>query len=132
VYTPTLTAGIRGTGIYTEVYPQESSRSYFCNCYGTIDMGAGPDRAVSESSYHQSWWGEAEAKNGRFLTPASAINHTDEEIENLARLVNQRTAWDVAGRRGVKDGRGYMYEQPPSMHPASPEFNDLMRRLTTK
>jgi hypothetical protein len=122
VSTPTLTAGIRGTGIYTEVFPQQNSRSYFCNCYGVIDMGAGPDRAVSESRYHQSWWGEVEPKGGRFLTPANAINHTDEEIENLAKLVNQRTAWEIEGRRGVKDGRGYMTEQPPSMHPASPEF----------
>jgi hypothetical protein len=122
VITPTLTAGIRGTGIYTEVFPQQSFRSYFCNCYGTIDMGAGTDRAVSQSSYHQSFWGEVEPKNGKFLTAANAINHTDEELENLARLVGQRTAWEIEGHRGIKDGRGYMTEQPPAMHPASPEF----------
>jgi len=122
VYTPTLTAGIRGTGIYTEVFPQQSFRSYFCNCYGTIDMGAGSDRAVSRSSYHQSFWGEVEPKDGKFLTPANAINHTDEELENLARLVGQQTAWQIEGHRGIKDGRGYMNEQPPAMHPASPEY----------
>lgn len=122
VLTPTLTAGIRGTGIYTEVFPQQAFRSYFCNCYGTIDMGAGPDRTVSQSSYHQSFWGEAEPKDGRFLTPANAINHTDEELEQLARLVGQRTAWELEGRRGVKDGRGYMSQQPPGMHPADPGY----------
>ena len=119
IVTPTLTAGIRGTGVYTEVFPQQSFRSYFCNCYGTVEMGAGPDKVTSESVYHQAFWGETEAKSGRFLTPAKAINHTDEELEYLAKLVNQQTAWQVAGRKGVKDGAGYMEEKPPSAHPAA-------------
>ncbi len=118
IVTPTLTAGIRGTGVYTEVFPQQSYRSYFCNCYGVVDMSAGPDRTVSRSDYHQSFWGEVEPKDGRLLTPAKAINHTDEEMEYLAKLVNQRTAWEIAGRKGVKDGMGYMEQQPPSAHPA--------------
>lgn len=118
IVTPTLTAGIRGTGVYTEVFPQQGYRSYFCNCYGVVDMNAGPDKAVSRADYHQSFWGEAEAKNGRFLTPAKALNHTDEEMEYLARLVNQRTAWEIAGKKGVKDGAGYMQQGPTSAHPA--------------
>ena len=120
IVTPTLTAGIRGTGVYTEVFPQQAYRSYFCNCYGVVDVGASGDRATSRSVYHQSFWGEAEPRNGRWLTPAAAINHTDEELEALARLVGQRTAWEELGRRGVKDGRGYMEQQPPAMHPATP------------
>ena len=119
VSTPTLTAGIRGTGIYTEVLPAQNFRSYFCNCYGVIDMNAGPDSTVSRSSYHQSFWGEAEPKNGRMLTAANAINHTDEELEYLAKLVGQRTAWEIEGRRGVHDGMGYMDQQAPAMHPAN-------------
>lgn len=115
---PTLTAGIRGTGVYSEVMP--TGRSYFCNCYGTVDMAAGRERAVSESSYHQAFWGEVEPKNGRLLTPAGAINHTDEELEMLAKLIDQRTAWQVLGRKGVKDGKGYMEERPPQDHPAMP------------
>ena len=120
IVTPTLTAGIRGTGVYTEVFPAQSYRSYFCNCYGTVDMGAGPDRAVSQADYHQAFWGEVEPRGGKFLTPAGAINHTDEELEFLARLVDQRTAWQIAGKKGVKDGRGYMEEKPPTAHPAAP------------
>ena len=118
IITPTLTAGIRGTGVYTEVFPEQGNRSYFCNCYGTVDMEAGGNRALSVSSYHQSFWGEIEPKAGRFLTPAPALNHTDEEIEFLSGLVNQRTAWQIAGRTGVKDGRGYMEQRPPEAHPA--------------
>lgn len=120
IVTPTLTAGIRGTGVYTEVFPQQSYRSYFCNCYGTVELAAGGDRATSRSDYHQSFWGEAEPKGGRLLTPAKAINHTDEEVEYLARLVDQRTAWQIAGRKGVKDGAGYMDEKPGQQHPLMP------------
>lgn len=106
ILTPTLTAGIRGTGAYTEVFAAQDNRTYFCNCYGTIDMAAGADRTVSRSEYHQSFWGEPQPRDGRSLTPTRAINHTDEELEFLARLAGQRTAWQVAGRRGPKDGSG--------------------------
>jgi hypothetical protein len=119
IVTPTLTAGIRGTGVYTEVFPQQDNRSYFCNCYGVVNMGAGTDSLVSRSNYHQSFWGEATPRNGRSLTPAQAINHTDEEMEFLAQLVNQRTAWEEIGRRGYKDGQGYMEQRPPAAHPAA-------------
>jgi hypothetical protein len=119
ITTPTLTAGIRGTGVYTEVFPTQDNRSYFCNCYGTVDMGAGGDHTTSVSSYHQAFWGEAQPKAGRSLTPAAAINHTDDELEYLARLVNQQTAWQVMGKKGVKDGKGYMEDKPGQMHPAA-------------
>jgi hypothetical protein len=120
IQTPTLTAGIRGTGVYTEVFAQQAFRSYFCNCYGTVELNAGADKVMSQADYHQAFWGEPEPRGGRQLTPARAINHTDEEVEALARLMNQRTAWDIAGRKGVKDGQGYMEEKPPAMHPAAP------------
>ncbi|MEO8390526.1 MAG: iron dicitrate transport regulator FecR [Polaromonas sp.] len=103
---PTLTAGIRGTGVYAEVFASQGNRSYFCNCYGTVDMESNGEKTVSQSSYHQAFWGEVEPKDGRRLTPANAINHSDEELEFLARLVNQQTAWEIAGRKGIKDGSG--------------------------
>lgn len=105
---PTLTAGIRGTGVYVEIFADQGNRNYFCNCYGTVDLGAGSDKQVSQAQYHQSFWADAEPRNGRYLSPAQALNHTDEELEFLARLVNQRTAWQIAGRKGIKDGRGQM------------------------
>jgi hypothetical protein len=111
---PTLTAGIRGTGVYAEVFPSQGNRSYFCNCYGTVDMESNGQRTLSQSSYHQAFWGEVAPRDGRQLTPANAINHTDEELEFLAGLVGQQTAWQIAGRKGIKDGRGYMDPQPPA------------------
>jgi hypothetical protein len=117
IVTPTLTAGIRGTGVYTEVRPQENSRTYFCNCYGQVELAAGNERALSRAQYHQSFWAEPQARDGRLLTPANAINHTDEEVEMVAALLGEQTAWQVLGRRGTKDGSGYMDPQPGQAHP---------------
>ena len=109
IITPTLTAGIRGTGVYTEIFANQGGRSYFCNCYGTVEMSAGADRTTSQSQYHQAYWGEVSPKGGRSLTPAKAINHTDEELEYLARLVDQQTAWQISGKKGNRDGSGGSY-----------------------
>lgn len=118
IVTPTVTAGIRGTGVYTEIFADQNGRSYLCNCYGDVEVSAGDDQVLSHSSYHQSFWGEVSPNGGRMLTPANAINHTDEEVEFLARLIGQRTAWQIAGHKGVHDGKGYMEEVPGQMHPA--------------
>ncbi len=104
IVTPTMTAGIRGTGVYTEIFADQAGRSYFCNCYGTVALSSGADNTLSTSEYHQAFWGEVAPKDGRLLTPAKAINHTDEELEALASLVNQRTAWQISGKKGTKDG----------------------------
>lgn len=113
ITTPTLTAGIRGTGVYTEIV--DDGRTYFCNCYGTVELSTASDRALSQSLYHQSFWVAAQPDNGHQLTPANAINHTDEELEMVAALVDQRTTWQELGRKGVKDGAGYM--EPGHVHP---------------
>jgi hypothetical protein len=52
------------------------------------------------------------------LTAAPAFNHSDEELEFLARLVNQQTAWQQMGTKGIKDGRGFMDNKPGQNHPA--------------
>ncbi|MDW5442893.1 iron dicitrate transport regulator FecR [Polaromonas sp. SM01] len=105
---PTLSAGIRGTGVYAEIFAAQGQRNYFCNCYGTVKLDAGREKRVSEAQYHQAFWADAEPQQGRRLSPAPALNHTDEEVEFLAGLVDQRTAWQIAGRKGIKDGRGKM------------------------
>lgn len=113
ITTPTLTAGIRGTGVYTELAPD--GRTYFCNCYGTVELATLTDRALSRSVYHQSFWADPQPRAGRQLSAAPAINHTDEELERLAALIDQRTAWQELGRKGVKDGAGFM--DPGRAHP---------------
>lgn len=109
IITPTLTAGIRGTGVYTEVMPEQDSRTYFCNCYGTVDLSSGGIQKVSEAQYHQSFWSQTQ---GAPLSPAPAINHSDEELEFLAKLMGQRTAWQISGVKGNKDGGGRTLTPP--------------------
>lgn len=106
---PTLTAGIRGTGVYSEVFANQDNRSYFCNCYGTVDIESNGAKLVSQADYHQSFWGEVNPLGGPRLTAARPINHTDEELEFLARLVDQRTSWQISGKKGNKDGSGRAY-----------------------
>ena len=123
VILPTATAGIRGTGVYAEVFADQGNRGYFCNCYGTVDLATGNESVVSETAYHQSFWVETAPRNGRLLTPAGAINHTDEELEFLASLIGQRTAWQAMGRKGARDGSGQMgYPAAPGggTRPGSP------------
>jgi hypothetical protein len=101
IVTPTLTAGIRGTGVYTEIFAEQDNRSYFCNCYGTVDLSTSQDRKTSVATYHEAIW--ADKRDGEVsLSPARAFNHTDEELEFLARLIGQRTAWQISGVKGVK------------------------------
>ncbi|MDP3604560.1 MAG: iron dicitrate transport regulator FecR, partial [Polaromonas sp.] len=53
---PTLTAGIRGTGVYAEIFADQGDRNYFCNCYGTVDLDAANEKQVSQADYHQAFW----------------------------------------------------------------------------
>lgn len=107
IVTPTLTAGIRGTGVYTEVFGDKDQRSYLCNCYGTIDLATATDKVTSQTEYHQAFWADQRGAGEVVLTPAKAINHTDEELEFLARLVQQRTAWQISGKKGSKETGTY-------------------------
>jgi hypothetical protein len=120
---PTLTAGIRGTGVYAEVPPNQNGRSYLCNCYGTVDLASGGDSVTSQTDYHEAYWGEVQPRNGRWLTPAAALNHGDEEIEALARLVGQRARWQELGRKGPTVSPGYSGDNPGSGYPARPPGN---------
>lgn len=108
IVTPTLTAGIRGTGVYTEIFGDQDKRSYFCNCYGLVSLETSTSKVQSQSDYHQSFWANPQEQGGAVIESASAINHSDEELEFLAGLVDQRTSWQIAGRKGSKDGSGKM------------------------
>jgi hypothetical protein len=103
IVTPTLVAGIRGTGVYTEVLAEQDNRSYFCTCYGTVELTAGQDKIVSTADHHAAFWGEASPKAGKSLTPGNMLNHTDDELEYLAQLVGQKTAWQLPTYRPSKE-----------------------------
>jgi hypothetical protein len=91
ITTPTLTAGIRGTGFYIAVSP---ASNYVCTCYGSIELTAlGGEREIVNSTRHAARRIAAAPASGPAIVPAPFENHEDAEIERLAALVGQRAAW---------------------------------------
>lgn len=90
IETPTVTVGVRGTGVYVESDPEQT---YFCTCYGTVDLSARNDRASRETiktSHHDSpryILGKGAA--GRLIRPAPFVNHTDMELTLIETLVGR-------------------------------------------
>jgi hypothetical protein len=60
----------------------QGNRSYFCNCYGTVDMESSGDKVTSQASYHQSFWAKTQRRPP--ADPCQCLNHSDEELEFLA------------------------------------------------
>lgn len=91
--TPTATAGIRGTGCYTEA---RDEGVYFCTCFGAIQLDslAGGPRELVVSSHHDPRRIMRDtASNNMMMIPASFGMHTDAEMDALERLVGRRAPW---------------------------------------
>lgn len=104
ILTPTVTATVRGAGTYTEIHANQDNRSYFCNCYGAVDVVTSADKRNLIAHHHQAVWADRHTETEVVLNPAQALNHTDEELEFLARLINQRTSWQIRGHKRTQEG----------------------------
>jgi hypothetical protein len=85
------TAGIRGTGIYTET---RGDGTYFCTCWGTVDLAAtedARDKEVITSSRHLPRLVGSNAVEGTRFRPAPFETHTDEEMDILMKCVGLRS-----------------------------------------
>ncbi len=94
IQTTAATIGIRGTGCYIEAEgSDEQARTYFCLCYGSVELSPNAAPHVLES--YQTTHHERpmmiynDAKMPKMLAPASAINHTDAELDLLEGLVGR-------------------------------------------
>ena len=87
--TATATAGIRGTGVYVEASPE---RTYFCTCYGTVEIEDQhrTEKRLVVSGYHSPNIIHAEMTDGKMMHKAEVINHTDEELVMLEKLVGRK------------------------------------------
>ena len=98
IVAPTVTAGIRGTGVYMET---RGEGTYFCNCYGTVDLQANMnanDRETIEATRHNNpRMILAQPKDGQLFQPAAFQTHTDAEMDMLEKCVGRRAPW-MAGR----------------------------------
>ena len=88
VVTSTVTAGIRGTGIYVEVNPQST---YFCTCYGQVDLAHsdGAESRQVSATHHNGYIVHAQSQPAGLFEPAEMRNHYDEELELLERMVGR-------------------------------------------
>lgn len=86
--TATLTAGIRGTGIYVEA---SSIMSYFCTCYGEVDLEciAYGSRKRVKTDNHQANFVYGKVDSGRSIVDAPVVNHTNAELAELERMVGR-------------------------------------------
>jgi len=112
--TPIATIGIRGTGVYAESDPD---KTYLCTCYGTTELAAasgfdfegGTDikgkKKVDEApvelaqvtaQHHDApKYILAAPDNGKRITPAPFINHTDLELMTLEALVGRKVPFGL-------------------------------------
>jgi hypothetical protein len=94
IVTPTVTAGIRGTGCYTEA---RGDGTYFCTCYGTIAMAANAnprERVVATTRHHDSpQLFLHQPRDGSLIAPAGMETHTDAELDMLEKCVGRRAPW---------------------------------------
>jgi hypothetical protein len=94
ILTPTVTAGIRGTGCYTEA---RGDGTYFCTCYGTIEMASSvnPRERITVTTRHH----DAPSlflhrpRNGSLIQPVGMETHTDAEMDMLEKCVGRRAPW---------------------------------------
>jgi hypothetical protein len=90
IYTSTATIGIRGTGVYAEADPE---LTYFCTCYGTVDLTAKQDpnsRETIQSKHHDKpVYILGKPGGGKHIRTAPMKNHSDAELALIEELVGR-------------------------------------------
>jgi hypothetical protein len=86
-----ITAGIRGTGVYMET---RGDGTYFCTCWGTVELQSNDDpkdRELVESKKHTPRFiGNKLSGRSRFK-PALFETHSDQEMDILQKCVGRRS-----------------------------------------
>lgn len=96
IQAPTVTIGIRGTGVYTEA---DAEKTYVCTCYGRTTLTSTTDAGASETieaRHHDApRYVLAEPQNGRRIVPAAFQWHTDLELMTLEALVGRTVPFQL-------------------------------------
>ena len=89
----TVTAGVRGTTFYVEVY--DAHKSYVCDCFGNVGLTSLIAPAVVKdvkSVYHTAFFiGDQGAKEDELMTHAGMLGHTDDDIEKMKSIFADAT-----------------------------------------
>lgn len=91
VITPTVTIGIRGTGVYVE---SSAAETYACNCFGATELastasGTMMERVQVMAENHQARRIHRDAQTGMRIVRANFERHTNEEIIRLESLAGR-------------------------------------------
>jgi hypothetical protein len=97
IHTSAVTAGIRGTAMYTQVL---SDRTYLCLCYGTAELTTAssrfpPQRETMRTTNHGGRWLLHEPESRMLIVPAPFILHRSDEVVALD---------NAAGRQSPLEG----------------------------
>jgi hypothetical protein len=108
IETPSVVIGVRGTGVYLEVNPEET---YLCTCYGVVDLTAATDktsRETIEATHHDKpRYIAAGGSTGKRIRPAPMINHTDQELMLIEEIVGRTPPFVFPGDAYSSPRRGY-------------------------
>lgn len=93
----TATIGIRGTGVYMEADPE---KTYLCTCYGATDIQSSVDkneiaRIIAEHHEKPKYILAKPSRQGKLITPAPMLNHTDSELVLIEELVGREPPFDI-------------------------------------
>lgn len=90
IRTATVTAGIRGTGVYVEA---SSIMSYFCTCYGEVDLECVTykSKLKVKSDNHKANFIYGKVDSGRSIVTAPVVNHTNAELAELEAMVGRKS-----------------------------------------
>jgi len=93
---PVVTAGLRGTGVYTEV--RSASETYLCTCYGEVELDALQlqRKEIVTADHHAARLIRLEQGRGN-ITTAPLENHSDDELIMLESLVGRQPPFLQSG-----------------------------------
>jgi len=87
IATPNTTAGIRGTGTFTEV---RDGKTYFCTCYGHTEVDAHNKITDLEATYHNMVW----ITQTKVKKTMDMEGHKDQELRDLEAMVGRKVPFD--------------------------------------
>ncbi len=94
VRSPNATVGIRGTGFYMEVEPEQT---YFCTCYGITEVESNADpenkETIMAKAHDRPVYILSNEAKGKNIRNAPFINHTDQELALIETLVGREPAF---------------------------------------
>jgi len=86
IVTNHATIGIRGTACFLNTKPK---KLYYCNCYGTTELKAKGFKQEFTATHHNAHILEFDSDNLMGMAATEVIDHTDDELRALEKMVGR-------------------------------------------